>query len=375
MRCHRIEKPTPRPEQQKTRLTGVLPLISVGVLSLSFAACAHTISLPQSVTAEMRASIHDGNAVGLIHSIAKAKELLSDNQHGEVVSLLGDLLNQTPNPSPNTRDMVLEILTNLTYSADLKKEALAVFNSLQKHPNAVVRGIALFTLTEHGEKTPEELAKAISLYSTDDVLQIIYFKRNTPSQFFIPAYNELSNSENQDVRVLVIGQLIKLKAGPTAEVLLADSNPMIRLYGVALKADQGDFQPAKQLLDSDDAHLRSIAVRILSESGIQLSNVYTQVDYATAMGLIHSSKQPVLLLVYNDSCFACRAFAPIMNDIARIWGNNVLLLQASAEEFNVQGTPTLILFKNAQPVSGMAGTAGFKSVDELISRTLGIQTL
>ena len=74
------------------------------------------------------------------------------------------------------------------------------------------------------------------------------------------------------------------------------------------------------------------------------------------------SDTPVLVDFYADWCAPCRAIAPMLEEIATELGDNVRVLKldidangATAEVYNVQSIPTLILFKDGEPVEHWVG--------------------
>lgn len=71
---------------------------------------------------------------------------------------------------------------------------------------------------------------------------------------------------------------------------------------------------------------------------------------------------PVLVDFWAEWCAPCRITAPILEDLAgekagrvKIVKINVDLNPATAEQFNIQSIPTLILFKNGEPVETLVG--------------------
>jgi thioredoxin 2 len=83
---------------------------------------------------------------------------------------------------------------------------------------------------------------------------------------------------------------------------------------------------------------------------------------------------PVLVDFWAEWCAPCRMMAPVLEDLAgekagqiKIVKINVDLNPATAEQFNVQSIPTLILFKNGQPVQTLVGALSKKALLEQLS--------
>lgn len=84
-----------------------------------------------------------------------------------------------------------------------------------------------------------------------------------------------------------------------------------------------------------------------------------------------NSDKPVLVDFYADWCAPCRAMKPVLEDLKAQMGDQIAIFKidvdrnpAISERFNVMSIPTLIVFKNGEPVwrkSGMASSSELKN--------------
>jgi thioredoxin 1 len=90
-----------------------------------------------------------------------------------------------------------------------------------------------------------------------------------------------------------------------------------------------------------------------------------------------NTDKPVLVDFYADWCAPCRAMKPVLEDLKSQMGEDLSIYkidvdknQMIAERYAVRSIPTLILFKNGEPVwrkSGMASSVELQKAVEVNS--------
>lgn len=98
------------------------------------------------------------------------------------------------------------------------------------------------------------------------------------------------------------------------------------------------------------------------QPGLVGQELIAEVDKSTFQGMVMDAKEPVLVEFYTDTCTYCKTMAPILGRMA-IQGDGILRVckinleknQSYAEEYNVQGVPTFVLFRDGQMVDSIAG--------------------
>jgi len=75
-----------------------------------------------------------------------------------------------------------------------------------------------------------------------------------------------------------------------------------------------------------------------------------------------TGEKPVLVDFYAQWCAPCKATAPIVKQVAERLGEKVVVLkvdvdknQAIAQQLNIQGVPTLVIYKKGSIVFRIAG--------------------
>jgi thioredoxin 1 len=87
---------------------------------------------------------------------------------------------------------------------------------------------------------------------------------------------------------------------------------------------------------------------------------------------IIQSDKPVLVDFFAEWCGPCKMMAPILKDVKKEAGDSVTIIKVdvdkspqAANEYQVQGVPTLILFKNGKALwrqSGVVPKAGLVNI-------------
>jgi thioredoxin 1 len=92
--------------------------------------------------------------------------------------------------------------------------------------------------------------------------------------------------------------------------------------------------------------------------------------------LIQSDK-PVLVDFHATWCGPCKMMAPILQDVKHKVGDAVSIIKIDvdknpqvAQAYQVQGVPTLILFKAGQPIWRQSGVVQAKQLEQILNNNL-----
>lgn len=86
---------------------------------------------------------------------------------------------------------------------------------------------------------------------------------------------------------------------------------------------------------------------------------------------------PVLVGFYAEWCGPCKVMAPILNEVKASMGEKVIILkvdvdknQQAAAKFQVQGVPTLVLFKEGQIKWRQSGVVQKRLLEQVLTNQL-----
>ncbi len=93
--------------------------------------------------------------------------------------------------------------------------------------------------------------------------------------------------------------------------------------------------------------------------------------------IVSNAALPVLVDFYSPTCGPCHALAPVIEQLARDYAGRAVLCkldtsrhQMTAAQFKIRGVPTLIFFKNGQPVDQVVGAVPAKELQQRLNSML-----
>ena len=91
-----------------------------------------------------------------------------------------------------------------------------------------------------------------------------------------------------------------------------------------------------------------------------------------------NSPTPVLVDFWAEWCQPCRMLAPHLDKVAAEKGEKLKVVKLNVDEnpkmmqqFQIRGIPTLMLFKEGQPVETIVGFKPAKDINEIVGRHTG----
>lgn len=109
-----------------------------------------------------------------------------------------------------------------------------------------------------------------------------------------------------------------------------------------------------------------------------MANNVLEVSDAQFESEVKKSGTPVLVDFWAPWCGPCRALAPIIEEIATDYTGKLKVVKVNTDEnletaqaYRISGIPTLIVFKDGEPVEQLVGNHKKSTLTEVIDKHVG----
>ena len=119
---------------------------------------------------------------------------------------------------------------------------------------------------------------------------------------------------------------------------------------------------AKNRIPTDKVHLTPKCGRCATRLPAGGNGAVIELSDQNFQQIVGTAELPVLVDFYSPTCGPCHALAPVIEQLAGQYAGRAVICkldtslhQMTAGRFQIRGVPTLIFFKNGQPVDQVVG--------------------
>ena len=105
-----------------------------------------------------------------------------------------------------------------------------------------------------------------------------------------------------------------------------------------------------------------------------MENILTDSDFETK---INTADKPILVDFFATWCGPCSVLSPILEKLSEDFKDRVIFVKAdldnvsaTAQKFNVEKIPTIILFKNGKPINSFVGLVPEPAIKEWLENII-----
>ena len=106
-----------------------------------------------------------------------------------------------------------------------------------------------------------------------------------------------------------------------------------------------------------------------------MANIIQEVNDSSFDSEVLQSEKPVLVDFWAPWCGPCRAIAPLVEELASSYGDQVKFTKCNVDDnpatpvkYGIKSIPTLIFFKEGKVVDKIIGMVGKSKLEEMIGK-------
>ncbi|CAN0913481.1 Thioredoxin Y, chloroplastic [Linum grandiflorum] len=103
-------------------------------------------------------------------------------------------------------------------------------------------------------------------------------------------------------------------------------------------------------------------------------------SFANLDELLQNSEKPVLVDIYATWCGPCQLMVPILEEVSSVLTDTVQVVKIDTEkyvsianQYDIQGLPTFILFKDGKPIDRFEGALPKEKLIQCIQSSLNVK--